>query len=80
MDTMGLSTQGKRHMKKLAMLVLVVAGTFGLGGCATPAYSGGENVSRTLRTWDFEFKQMNEDLMYELMFVPPSRMTPWDLR
>jgi hypothetical protein len=67
-------------MKKLAMMLLVVAGVLGLGGCATPAYSGGENVARTLRTWDYEFKQMNEDLMYEAMFYPTSRLTPWNLR
>ena len=77
---MGHSTQEVRHMKKLAIMLLVAAGALGLGGCATPAYSGGENVSRTLRTWDFEFKQLNEDLMYEAMFVPPSRMTRWNLR
>ena len=67
-------------MNKLAIMLLVVAGAFGLGGCATPAYSGGENVSRTLRTWDFEWRQMNEDLIYQAMFYPPSRMTQWNLR
>ena len=67
-------------MKKLAIMLLVAVGALGLGGCATPAYSGGENVARTLRTWDYEFKQMNEDLMYEAMFYPSSRLTPWNLR
>ena len=68
------------HIKKLAMLVLLVAATFGIGGCSTPAYTTGENVSRTLRTWDFEWKQLNDDLIYELMFYPPSRMSMWNLR
>ena len=67
-------------MKKLAMLVLLAASTFGIGGCATPAYNTGENVSRVLRTWDFEYKQMNEDLLYELQLYPPSRLTLWNLR
>jgi hypothetical protein len=67
-------------MKKLALLVLLVAGSFGLGGCATPAYTTAENTSRVLRTWDFESKQMMEDFLYEAQFYPPSRMTRWNLR
>ena len=67
-------------MRKLVCLLLLAGGTFGLGGCATPAYTGGENVSRVLRTWDFENKQMMEDVMYEAMLNPPSRSTVWNLR
>ena len=68
-------------MRKLASLLLLVGATFGLGGClATPAYTGAENTSRTLRTWDYEFKQGIEDIDRNLLLFPPSRMTPWQLR
>jgi hypothetical protein len=69
-------------MRKLACLMLMVAGSFGLGGClATPAYSGSENVSRTLRDWDYEAKMAAEDVMVDIfMTTPPTRMTTWNLR
>jgi hypothetical protein len=67
-------------MRKLACLILLAGGVFGLGGCASPGYSGGENVSRTLRTWGYENQQMIDDINYEMMFVPPSRSTIWNLR
>ena len=68
-------------MKKLASLMLLVGATFGLGGClATPAYTGAENTSRTLRTWDYDFKQGVEDFHHVMLLYPPSRMTPWQLR
>ena len=67
-------------MRKLACLLLLVGMGLGIGGCASPAYTGGENVSRILRTWDYENKQMIDDLMYEGMLVPPSRSAVWNLR
>jgi hypothetical protein len=67
-------------MTRLACLLLMVAGMFGLGGClATPAYSGGENGARILRTWDYEFKQGVEDFDYEMLMLPPSHSTRWNL-
>ena len=69
-------------MRKLACLFVMVAGTFALGGCfASPAYTGAENTSRTLRTWDYETKQGVEDAMQHIFMVtPPSRMSQWHLR
>ena len=67
-------------MRKIACLLLLVGSGFGIGGCASPAYTGGENVSRTLRTWDYDSKQITDDVMYELMLIPPSRSTIWHLR
>jgi outer membrane biogenesis lipoprotein LolB len=67
-------------MKKLAFLLILVAGSFALTGCASPAYTSAENTSKTMRTWDYEYKQLIEDTMYEAMFDPPSRMTRWNLR
>jgi hypothetical protein len=67
-------------MKKLACLLLLAGGAFGIGGCASPAYSGGENLSRTLRTMDYENKQMIDDIDFELMLRPASHSTTWNLR
>jgi hypothetical protein len=68
-------------MRKLASLLLLVGATFGLGGCmATPAYTGAENGSRILRTWDYDFKQGVEDFDRNMLLFPPSHMTPWQLR
>lgn len=67
-------------MKKLACLLLLAGGMLGIGGCATPAYTGGENVARVLRTWDYDAKQGVEDFNFEMMLYPPSHMTRWNLR
>jgi hypothetical protein len=78
--TGGFSTQEGLDMRKLACLLLLAAGMLGVGGCATPAYTGGENASRILRTWDLEAKQAVDDLDFEMMFTPTSPMTKWNLR
>jgi hypothetical protein len=67
-------------MKKLACLLLLAGGVLGIGGCASPAYTGGENIARTLRTVDFEAKQAVDDVAFELMLYPASHQTPWNLR
>lgn len=67
-------------MRKIACLLLLVGAGLGIGGCATPAYTAGENVGRIGRTWDYEIKQAAEDGAYELMLMPPSRSTTWSLR
>ena len=79
-DTGGFSTQEGQDMRKLACLLLLAGGAFGLGGCASPAYTGAENFSRTLRNWDYENKQMIDDINYELMFQPASHSTIWNLQ
>ena len=67
-------------MRKLACLLLLAGGMLGIGGCATPAYTGDENVARTLRAWDYDAKQGVEDIDTELLLFPPSHMTRWNLR
>jgi hypothetical protein len=79
-NTGGFSTQEGQDMRKLACLLLLAGGAFTMGGCASPAYTGGENVARTLRNWDYENKQMIDDINYELMFQPASHSTIWNLQ
>jgi len=67
-------------MRKLACLLLLAGGSIAIGGCASPAYTGGENVARVLRNWDYENKQMIDDVMYELQLSPASHSTTWNLQ
>ena len=67
-------------MKKLACLLLLAVGALGIGGCATPAYTGAENVSRTFRSMNFDIQQAAEDFNTEMMLYPASHMTRWNLQ
>ena len=70
-------------MKKLALLTMSFGGLLGLGligGCASTAYTGEENVSRIARTWDIEGKHAMDELLFEAMLVPPSHTSVWNLR
>jgi len=67
-------------MKKLACLLLLAGGVFGIGGCASPAYKCNENFDRTMRTMDYEAKQAFDDFAFEMMLYPASHQTPWNLR
>jgi len=73
--------------KRLAKLMTVA----GLGlltvGCArpfevgyTPAYSTGERVNMIARNWDYEGKQMQDDIDHALLLRPASHMTVWNVR
>jgi hypothetical protein len=72
--------KAESDMRKLACLLLLAGSLIGIGGCSSPAYTGPENVGVVLRTWEYERGQMIDDVMYELMFAPPSRSTVWNLR
>jgi len=79
---------------KTLLLGLSLAALFGLGtGCATPGHSGGfptivfpstqdrgEHANLYLRGFDFETKQLIEDLDTVLLLDPQSRMTRWNVR
>ena len=67
-------------MRKLACLLLLVGGVLGIGGCASPAYTGGENFARTVRSMDYDAQQGVDDFNYEFMLYPPSHLTRWNLR
>ncbi len=67
-------------MKKLATLLLGIAGLIGATGCSTPGYTGGEMMTRIVRNWDYENKQMWDEIYYEAMLDPASHTTLWNLR
>jgi len=70
-------------MKKLALLLLCLAAT----GCArpgevtwSPAYSRDELNRDILRNWDWEGKQIVDDVDHILLLRPMGHLTMWNLR
>lgn len=77
-----------RAMKKsLALLLLGGAISTLSTGCArpweigyTPAYTTTERGQLIARNWDFEGKQMQDDIDHALLLRPASRLTTWNIR
>ncbi|MCC7351078.1 MAG: hypothetical protein IT446_10955 [Phycisphaerales bacterium] len=46
---------------------------------ATPAYSSRERYTMIGRNWDFEGKQLMDDIDHALLLRPPSRLTIWNV-
>jgi hypothetical protein len=78
-------------MKKIVTLSLLAASALTLtlagGGCArpgefgwTPAYSTKERGQLIARNWDYEGKQLMDDMDHALMLRPSSRLTIWNVR
>lgn len=72
-------------MKRFGLLLLVVVGT--MAGCArpgelgwSPAYSRKELNQQIARNWDWEGKQLVDDVEKTLMLRPMSHLTIWNLR
>ena len=77
-------------MKSLLMLSLV-AGALLSTGCAkhytldndfgaTPAYSSTERYQQIYRAWDYEGKQLMEDIDTVLLLRPTGHLTKWDIQ
>ncbi len=78
-------------MKSVLMAIVAVA-TLSYGfGCVpaklgrnefldTPAYSANERGNMIERNWDYEGKQMQDDIDHALLLRPASHMTIWNLR
>ena len=62
----------------LAVLGLSVVGT--TTGCATPAYTAQERNALIARNWDYESKQITDDVDSILLLRPASRLTIWNVR
>jgi hypothetical protein len=78
-------------MKKLAFLALAVTSLSLSTGCSktyrlendfgsTPAYSSRERWQRIQRGWDYDIKEMNDDVDTVLMLGQPSHLTIWNIR
>jgi len=78
-------------MKKIVTLCLLAASmmflSFAGGGCArpgefgwTPAYSAHERGQLISRNWDYEGKQLMDDIDSALLLRPASHLTYWNVR
>ena len=72
-------------MKRLSMLLL--AGGLLMVGCARPgevgwstAYSRQELDRQILRNWDWDGKQLVDDVDHALLLRPIGHLTVWELR
>ena len=78
-------------MKSIALLPLAVAAMMLSVGCAKhytldndfgadPAYSSTERYQQIYRGWDYDGKQMIEDIDHVLLLRPPSHLTKWNVQ
>ncbi|WP_428937385.1 hypothetical protein [Fontivita pretiosa] len=70
-------------MKRMALVVLALL----MGGCArpfevgwSPAYSARERHQQIARNWDWEGKQLVDDIDRALLLRPMGHLTIWHLR
>ena len=74
-------------MKKFALIGMLALVGLGGVGCArpfeigwSPAYTARERHQMIARNWDYEGKQLVDDLDSALLLRPASRMTIWNVR
>ena len=68
-------------MKQLALLALLVTSSVLATGCgATPAYSGKERGRMIARNWDYEFRQLNDDVDHLLLLRGGAELTKWNVK
>ncbi len=70
-------------MKRFALVLLAITAT----GCArpgefgyTPAYTLRERNQQIARNWDWEGKQIMDDIDHALLLRPVGHLTLWNLR
>ena len=76
----------KNFAKKFASITLLGSALL-LTGCARPwelgwdpAYSADERGKQIARNWDYEGKQIVEDVDHILLLRPMGHLTQWNLR
>ena len=74
-------------MKKLASSLMLFGAAIALTGCArpweigwSPAHTADERGKEIARNWDYEGKQLVEDIDHILLLRPATRLTLWNVR
>ncbi|MGB7156641.1 MAG: hypothetical protein WBD40_01165 [Tepidisphaeraceae bacterium] len=68
-------------MKTLALVALVAGFSFLSAGClSTPAYSPKERGRLIARQWDYEWKQLNDDVDHALLLRGGGNLTIWHVK
>ena len=74
-------------MKKLVASTVLLFAAVSMTGCARPfelgwgvAYSADERGKMIARNWDYEGKQLVDDIDSALLLRPMSHLTMWNLR
>ncbi len=68
-------------MKTLVLLALLAAVSFLTSACApTPAYSGRERSRMIARHWNYEYRQMQDDLDHLLLLRTGGNLTIWNIQ
>ena len=74
-------------MKKVASALLLTVLGLLMSGCArpfewgwSPAYTADERHKMIARNWDYEGKQMFDDIDHALLLRPAGHLTEWNVR
>jgi hypothetical protein len=77
----------KNTAKKLAGSIVLLFAAVVTTGCArpfefgwSPAYSADERGKMIARNWDYEGKQIFDDIDHALLLRPMGHLTMWNLR
>ena len=69
-----------KTLKLVALLGLATAAAAMNTGCVTPAYNAKERNAQIARNWDYEGRQITDDIDHALLLRPASKLTIWHVR
>ena len=69
-----------KTLKLVALLGLATGAAAMNTGCVTPAYNAQERNAQIARNWDYEGKQITDDIDHALLLRPASKLTIWHVR
>lgn len=67
-------------MKVFALLALMAGLALTSAGCYTPGYTVNERFIQIGRNWDYEGKQIADDVDHALLLRPADDLTWWNVK